>query len=283
MTNIIISNPEKVALIKKQWREDSCEKLHVLADFDRTLTCGLIDGKKPTAILAQIRNSNHLGPEYATTAHALYEYYFPIEHSPTMPKEEKNSAMREWWEKHFKLLTDNGLTKQIMDSVVAKRTLRLRVGIDTFLDWLNEKNIPLVIISAAPGYMLEQYLRQEGRLYENVHVIANEMIFDSVGNLIGINEPIIHSLNKYDITLEKFPMFEKIENRKNVLLLGDQIDDVGMITGFPFKTLLKIGFLNELLGEEDPEKLKKYSENYDIVLTGDPGVEYINELLKEIF
>lgn len=283
MTNIIIPNPEKVALIKKQWHTDGCENFHVLADFDRTLTCAFVEGQQSPTVIAQIRNGNHLSPEYVTAAHALFDKYAPIEKDHTLSFEEKNAAMREWWEKHFKLLVDSGLTKQLMDSIVATRTLRLRAGTDIFLDWLKEKNIPLVIMSAAPGYMLEQYLRQENRLYDNIHVIANELLFDSVGNFIGINEPIIHSLNKYEIILEKFPIFKKIENRKNVLLLGDQIDDVGMITGFPFKTLLKIGFLNERPGEENPERLKQYTENYDIVLTGDPGVEYINELLKETF
>jgi HAD superfamily hydrolase (TIGR01544 family) len=161
--------------------------------------------------------------------------------------------------------------------------LRLRAGVDIFLDWLREKKIPLIIMSAAPGYMLEQYLRQGNQLDKNVHIIANEMLFDPAGKFTGIAEPIIHSLNKYEIILKEFPVFKEIKDRKNVLLLGDQPDDVGMITGFPYKTLLKIGFLNEKSEEESPERLKQFTENFDIVLTGDPGLEYINELLKETF
>lgn len=281
--NIVIPNPTKVEKIKKQWHKDGCENFHVLTDFDRTLTCGFVEGQKSPTVIAQIRNDNYLGSKYVAISHALYDKYAPIERDPNLSAQEKNAAMREWWETHFKLLVETGLTQKLMDEIVAKRTLRLRAGIDIFLDWLKDKKIPLVIMSAAPGYMLEQYLRQENRLYENVHIIANEMLFDSTGKFTGIAEPIIHSLNKCEIILEKFPIFEKIKNKKNVLLLGDQTDDVGMITGFPFKTLLKIGFLNEKPGEENSERLKQFTENYDIILTGDPGLEYINELLKETF
>lgn len=281
--NIIIPNPQKVERLKIQWKKDGVDRFHILADFDRTLTCAFVSGQQSPTVIAQIRNDNYLSSSYVTASHALFDKYAPLEHDPKLNDEEKNAVMQEWWELHFKLLIESGLTRELMDKIVAKRTLRLRSGTDMFLDWLKEKNIPLIIMSAAPGYMLKQYLKQENRLYKNIHVIANEMIFDESGKFTGIAEPIIHSLNKYEIILKDFPIFKEVENRTNVLLLGDQTDDVGMITGFPYQTLLKIGFLNEKPGEEDPERQEKYIQNYDIVLTGDPGLEYINELLKETF
>jgi hypothetical protein len=63
------------------------------------------------------------------------------------------------------------------------------------------------------------------------------------------------------------------------LLLGDSLDDVGMVEGFDYKNLLKIGFLNENV----EENLEKFKKTFDVVLTGDPGMEYINNLLKEFF
>jgi len=61
-----------------------------------------------------------------------------------------------------------------------------------------------------------------------------------------------------------------------VLLLGDSLDDVGMVQGFDYKNLLKIGFLNENVGEN----LENFKKTFDVVLTGDPGMDFINNLLK---
>lgn len=281
--NTIITHPEKIEEIKKQWHKDGCKNFHILADFDRTLTYAFVGGHKSPTVIAQIRNGNHLSPEYVEKAHALFDYYAPIERDPKIAWKEKNSAMHEWWVKHFQLLVDSGLTEDLMSEIVAQRTLKLRDGAIEFFNWTYKNNIPLIIMSAAPGPMLEKYLKQENCLYPNIHIIANQMNFDETGKFTGISEPIVHSLNKYEIILKDFPIFKQIENRKNVLLLGDQADDVGMITGFDYKTLLKIGFLNELKEEENPDLLSQFKENYDVILTGDPGLEYINNLLKETF
>ncbi|MBU1613431.1 hypothetical protein KKC87_03315, partial [Patescibacteria group bacterium] len=95
---------------------------------------------------------------------------------------------------------------------------------------------------------------------------------------IGIKEPVIHSLNKYEIVVKEYPIFETIKNRKNVLLMGDGIDDVGMIEGFEYDNLLKIGFLND--GVE--KNLDKFTANFDVVITRDSGMEYVDKLLQRI-
>lgn len=283
MKNIHLQNPQNIEKIKKTWKKDGVEKFHVITDFDRTLTYAFVQGQQSPTVIAQIRNGEYLNKEYVKTAHALYDKYAPLENDPKLNREEKNAAMREWWKTHFDLLVKNGLTKKLMDEIVANRTLRMRAQTKNFFQKLNKANIPLIIMSAAPEYMLAQYLKQEECLFENIYIIANKMIFDEKENFVGIAEPIIHSLNKYEIIIKDFPIFNKLEDRKNVLLIGDQIDDIGMIEGFPYQTLLKTGFLNERPSEINEEKLEIYLKNYDIVITGDPGFEDINNLLKEIF
>jgi len=66
--------------------------------------------------------------------------------------------------------------------------------------------------------------------------------------------------------------------RKNVILLGDLVADVGMIEGFPYKNLIKIGFLNENVDE----RLKEFKKNYDVVIINDGDMNYVNELVGEI-
>ena len=258
---------------------EGAEKIHVLSDFDRTLLKSSVDGQKSPSVIAQIRNGKYLTPDYAPRAHALFDKYRPMEIDPSLNQKERSVAMHEWFSEHFKLLAECGLTKNVMEEIVAEKTLKFRDGALEFIDFLHEKNIPLVIMSGAPGDMVAMYLAQEGRLYDNVHIIATFLEFDAAGKMTGIKEPLIHSLNKDDIILKDFPVFEKIKNRHNVLLLGDSVDDVGMVGGFDYKNLLKIGFLNE----EVDANLENFKKTFDVVLLGDPGMEYINNLLKEIF
>lgn len=277
--NTIIKNLKKIEKIKSAVGKDGPEKLHVLSDFDRTLLKSSVDGQKSPSVIAQIRNGKYLTLDYAPRAHALFDKYRPIELDPKISREEKSKAMHEWWSEHFKLLAECGLTKDVMKEIVAAKTARFRDGALEFIDFLHERNIPLVIISGAPGDMVAMYLEQEGRLYDNVYIIAPFLEFDANGKMIRVKEPIIHSLNKHEIILKDFPIFQEIKNRPNVLLLGDSPDDVGMVEGFAYKNILKIGFLNE--GVE--EKLEKFKKTFDVVLLGDPGMEYINNLLKEMF
>ncbi len=276
--NIIIKNSENLEKIKSAIGAEGVEKIHVLSDFDRTLLKSFVDGQKSPSVIAQIRNGKYLSPDYAPRAHALFDKYRPIELDPNLSRAEKSKAMHEWWSEHFKLLAECGLTKDVMKEIVAAKTARFRDGALEFIDFLHERNIPLVIISGAPGDMVAMYLEQEGRLYDNVHIIASFLEFDAAGKMIGIKEPIIHSLNKYEIILKDFPVFHEIKNRHNVLLLGDSLDDVGMVEGFDYKNILKIGFLNE----EVDANLENFKKTFDVVLLNDPGMGYINNLLKKI-
>ena len=73
-------------------------------------------------------------------------------------------------------------------------------------------------------------------------------------------------------------IFKKIKDRKNVLLLGDSLGDIGMITGFDYDNLIKIGFLNENV----KENVEYYKRNYDAIILNDSSMDFINKLLKKI-
>ncbi len=278
LENIVISNPERLEGTIQKISEEGLDKFHVLSDFDRTLTKAFVQGEKSSTVIAQIRNGNYLTPEYSPEAHRLFDVYHPIEVDSTIGKEERSKKMREWWQKHFDLLIRSGLNRRVIEEIVRKRGLRFREGALELIDQLHRKNIPLVIMSAGPGDMVAEYLKQENRLYENVHIIANFFEFDAVGTVVGVREPIIHSLNKHEIAVQGYPVFESIKNRKNVLLLGDGLDDVGMVEGFDYENLIKIGFLNE----DVEANLEKFQESFDVVVTNDGSMEFINNFIEKI-
>lgn len=276
--NIIIPNQERLESLLNSFKEQGKDKIHVLADFDRTLTKAFVDEQKAPTVIAQIRNGSYLAGDYAPKAHKLYDQYHPIEIDPKVSKNEKITQMHDWWQKHFKLLVESGLNKKVMEEIVSKRTLKFRTGALGFIDFLQKNNIPLVIMSAGPGDMISQYLKQESRLTNNVHIIANFFEFDKDGMVIKVKEPIIHSLNKNEIFVKDFPAFSDVKERKNVILLGDGVDDIDMIEGFDYDNLIKIGFLNENI----EENLPKFKKNFDAIILDDGEIDFVNKILKEI-
>lgn len=278
MQNIIIPNKQEFELKLGNIIKDGKENLHIVSDFDRTLTKAFVKGQKSPTVIAQIRNKDYLGEDYVKKAHDLYDFYHPIELDNSISKKEKINKMHEWWKKHFDLLIEKGLNKHIIDRIVSKKSLKFRKDLDFFLKILSENKIPLVIISAAPGDMIKGYLIQDNLLHDNIHIISNFFNFDKNGNVESVKPPIIHSLNKHEVEIKKFPIFNELNKRKNIILLGDGIDDLGMVEGFSYKNIIKIGFLNE----NQEENLEVFKKNFDVVIINDAGMDFVNEILEKI-
>lgn len=280
MNNTIIPNPEKLTSLKQKFATEGTGSIHILADFDRTLTYSHTEGKKIPSIISVLRDNDYISSEYSESAKALFAKYHPIEINSSIPLEEKKSAMQEWWTNHNELLINSGLNKKNLKKIVDSGIIRLRKGVKDLFNYTNQNNIPLVIMSASGlGDTISMILEKENILYNNIYIITNEFEWDSHGNAIKSKEPIIHAMNKDETSIHNHPeIYEKIKDRKNVILLGDSLGDLGMITGFNYSNLLKIGFLNP--GEEQNES--EYKENFDLIITNDSDIEPINKILEKI-
>jgi len=280
MKNVVVPKPEKLEKLKESISKDGAEKLHVLSDFDRTLTRAFVGGKSIPSLISILRDGNYLTPDYAQKAHELYNKYHPIEFDPAFSLEEKKKAMHEWWTTHFNLLIKSGLDKNDLKRIVESRKIKFREGFTEFIDFLQKHNIPLVIMSSS-GLGIEPIsmcFKREGKFHDNIHIISNSYEWDESGNAVAVKEPIIHGMNKDETAIRNFPAFKSIKDRKNVLLLGDTLEDVGMVCGFDYHNLIKVGFLNENI----EKNLEHYKKNYDVILLNDSSMDYISELLREI-
>lgn len=73
--------------------------------------------------------------------------------------------------------------------------------------------------------------------------------------------------------------FQQLQNKTNILLLGDSIGDLTMADGVPgVQNILKIGFLNDKV----EERRERYMDSYDIVLEKDETLDVVNGLLQHI-
>lgn len=279
--NIIITNKEELERIKRKISQAGSNILHVITDFDRTLTKNFVDGKEVPSVISILRDGNYLTKNYSAKAHALFDKYHPIEINLNISFEEKKKAMHEWWASHYQLLMESGLNKKDIEAVVNSNKIKLREGVLEFIDLLHEHNIPLVIMSSSGLGIgsISMFFEKQGKLYKNIHIISNDFEWDGDGNMIKIKEPIIHSMNKDETSVKNFPkIFKVTKNRKNILLLGDTLEDVNMIAGFDYDNIIKIGFLNKKI----EENLEAYKQNYDIVILRDSDIFYINKLLKKL-
>ncbi len=261
-------------------REGGLEKLHILSDFDRTLTYGSVGGIKTPSIISILRDGNHLVKGYAEKAHALFDKYHPIETDPSIPMKEKKKAMQEWWSTHNRLLIKSGLRKSDLEDIVENGHVKFREGVPEFLDFLHEHDIPLVILSASGcGDAIQMYFKKYGKDTPNIHYVTNRFNWDEKGKALSPKKPFIHVMNKDETVLKEFPeLYKIIKDRKNVILLGDSVSDLGMIGGFEYDHLIKVGFLNFEYNKFGDD----FRKHFDIVLEGDGDFDAVNQLIRDL-
>ena len=59
-----------------------------------------------------------------------------------------------------------------------------------------------MIFSAGLGNLIEEFLKSENKLTNNIHIISNFFKFDKNGKSISYTHPLVHSLNKSEIQLK---------------------------------------------------------------------------------
>jgi len=281
MENTVISKPKHFEEIKQRIIFGGAEKLQVIADFDNTLTYAhKKDGKRLPSLISVLRDGDYISKEYAEKAHELFNKYHPKEKDETLSDEERKKIMNQWWNEHFDLLIKSGLNKKHLEDIVKSNTIKLRKGIPEMINYLHEKNIPLIILSSSGiGEALKIYLEKQNLIYENVNLISNFYNWDKNGNAISVKRPIIHGGNKDETSIREIPkLYEKLKNRKNVILLGDNKGDLQMSSGSKYENIIKIGFLNQ----EVEKNLENYKKDFDVVITNDSDAEFVFELIKKI-
>lgn len=280
LEEVIIPNESSFERTLERIKSGGAEKMHVLTDFDRTLTKEYVDGQRVMSMIAILRNKGVLGEEYSKKAHELFERYHPFETSSEISLEEKKSKMHEWWKKHFELLLSYNLNMRHIEMAANDESIRLREGVKDFFRVLSKYEIPVVILSSSGlgKEAISMILSKYGILSDNVKIVSNSFKWDKNGNAVGIDEPIIHVFNKSEVVLKDYPFYGLIKERKNVLLMGDSLGDLGMVEGFEYDTLLKVGFFNK----KDDSGLEGYTNNFDVIIKGDDGLGFVNHLLKDV-
>lgn len=231
-----------------------------------------------------LQHGNFFSDEFKRKTIENHDYYVKIEFDPHIDHDEKFRHMEEWWRKSNQLLINEGANMNIINEAVQSSNILFRDGCLEMFELCHENNIPILVFSAGITQVIESIFKTKLKMYDNIHIISNDLIFDENEKIIGIKDPIIHSLNKgehsYQLLKEKGKSyFKDVSTRKNIILLGDTLGDSRMTDGFHHSdVILKIGFLNTNIDKMYP----KFKEVFDVVITDDGSMYPLYHILEKI-
>ena len=277
-STIVISNKNSYKKKLKRITSEGFNNLHLISDFDKTLTKVFTNGKSSGSLVSILYNNNYLTPDYGPKAKKLEARFLPIEKDHTISIEEKKRQMLKWWILHHRLLVRSGLRIQDIKKAMKDSGVDLRKGAIQFFKTLKKRKIPLVIFSAnGLGYdSIVYFLNRYNLMSDNVHIVSNKAVWDKKGKIIKFIKPVIHSYNKDEHSLEDLPFYKEISLRKNVILLGDGVGDISMAKGIDHKNFISFGFM----GNDDKTELKKMKKHFDLVITNDGSLEVVTKTLN---
>jgi 5'-nucleotidase len=277
--NVHIKDMEMVTSKLVKLHEQKAEHIHIIADFDNTLTQYWDNGKRSLSSHGVLEETSLMPSDVRTKLNELYKKYYPIEIRHDLPKEDKVKAMVEWWTTAHQIFIDCGLNKATLKEAVRTTRIIFRPLLKEFINLVSKRQIPLLIFSAGLGDVIYELLNlEEGYWTSDMAIVSNHMIFDEKDVLIGFKDPLIHVLNKNEAGLPATVHAEKVAHRDNVILLGDSLGDLHMADGIRHEVKLTIGFLNH----DVDSSLARYSEAFDIVLLNDTSLEFLLMLLSAI-
>ncbi|MFZ5392088.1 MAG: hypothetical protein ACOZAR_02730 [Patescibacteria group bacterium] len=277
MNNLVISDNylSKVEKMILGGKND----LLVLADFDRTLTKAFDSAGKKVSPGRSIRSMKFFKGNISEKLEDEYAKFKFFAADEDLERKKKVERLSDCFRKQKKIMVEAGFDKETLKELVDDNDIEFRDGFGDFLEYLSINNISLVIVSAAWGDLIKLYLEKKGYLSDKLFVVSNFFIFDKHGAAVGIQDLVVHMMNKAEVRYDSFDFYDEIKDRKNILLLGDTLDDAQMADSLDFENIIRIGFLNE-----DVEKnLASYKEIFDLVLSVDLDMSEINKLLFKIY
>lgn len=257
---IYINNKEKLNRIKNE------KDFFVITDFDRTLTTK--QSEPSMGIIPEYLGGNCLEERLK-----IFKHYRPIELDYTLKKEIKEKYMKEWARASFTLLSKY-VTEEIVEKSLEDANLHLREGTKQFLEELNNKNIPVIVMSSGIGNIVQGFLKKENCIYDNTFIVSNFFKFEDGKTKIDLEDLMATTNKEY----KKIPenLREIIENKKSGLLFGDLVEDLKMIDNEKLENTLTVGFLDENI----ENNLEKFNNNFDIVLTEDGDFKEVQKILE---
>lgn len=122
----------------------------------------------------------------------------------------------------------------------------------------------------------------------NLCVISNTFKYENRPNpisnriektAIDYDDRLLHSMNKNEFVNEVSKEQLRPMMRKNVIVMGDIVEDIDMVDPCNHDQVLKVGFLNSVKNEH---LLDHYMDNFDLVVSRDGPLDSVNLIMDTI-
>ena len=229
--------------------------VHVVCDFDRTLT---------------VKNSG--SDDEVTTWHILRDHLPEAARKQYMQLFEKYRALElggmltmdgavTWWSSILDLFVANTVNLAVVEDDFLSRA-NMRPGTKELFKYCADKGIPTVIFSAGIREVIDIWCRKYN--IEPTLVISTSLRLTEDSRIVGWNrDTLVHALNK---TEASHPGLHDLRReRRNVLLVGDGIDDASMAGGSG--DVLKVRILDPRPDEADDQtQVSRSYEKFDAII-----------------
>lgn len=273
--------------------------LVVIADYDNTLTKAFANSKPSRSAFGVIEESALNSPQYISDAKALDDKCREYENDISIHFNKRKEIMENWYNAGLELMVNEKISKDLLHKMVCEsvneKHVMFREGIEDFFTLLIAHNIPLILISGGIKQVIEGEFKLFTKHYDTLikkgllKIIANEFIFkDDI--VVDYVKPTILTFNKNQFLNDEIVLLQNetkknansnanAHNEKNIIFLGDHLNDIDAIIDLKYNTCLSFAFYNVLQGDVP----QSYCDNYDVVIRNDGDFLIVNEVISKIF
>lgn len=255
---------EKLHLFVK----DGKDKLHLLLDFDRTLT------KSKNKLGENVSTWEILKAHLPKKAQKEYQEFYKKYRTLEIKNQITMNDAVIWWEEILNLFKRNKLKWSDIAKDVEER-MPIRPYTRKLFEICGRKNIPTIIISAGIKDVIELWC-QKFEVNPTL-ILSTNLTFSSEEYMNGWHkDSLIHVLNKEE---KGHREIKKIKlDRPNTILIGDSTDDASMINGE--ENVLRIALCNSSKNDKVNDKvIKEFFKRFDLIIqdgTLHPVIKILN-------
>ena len=183
---VVIADVDKTQTKINSLIKDGPSNLQFIVDFDNTLTKTHKDGVSLDCSWGVLESYRELPSSYHDRVRAAKEKYHPIELDVSISQEEKIPIMIEWYKEANRCLAESGVKLPWLPLMVEQSNVELRDQTQDMLKTLHLNNIPMLVLSAGVGDLINHIMQHFGVLHDNTTLVSNFLKFDEEGNIVGL-------------------------------------------------------------------------------------------------
>lgn len=226
--SLIVADIPVVQQLLARYAMAGASQMHVVFDFDRTLTTqkpGSDDDVTSWHILR-----SHLPAEGQARYDELYTMYRPLEKAETMTEADAVT----WWSSILGLFVAHNVNLRQVEEEFLDRA-SIRPGARELFDLCQRQDIPTVILSAGTYDIIDVWCRAYG--IEPSLIVSTALETDEAGTITGwAADTLVHVLNKHETDHPELNRYRS--ERPYGIAIGDGMKDGDMVSGAALRVRL---------------------------------------------